>query len=212
MEKWKIAVIGCLLIGLIAYPAYQQIQANDAAKTTANMPAVNASNAVGDFNPNQLIQQFVGKPLPAWNIAPKYWMNTAKPLEPSDFKGHVTIVEFFRIKCSHCQASAPVLRDVYERFKGRGLRVVGIQAPSDKDPDENNWNTVASVCKTQFGLNYPIAFDEKAQLFKNTYNGKLYPSIFLLNRQGIVVFAQTGFDYDREKNLLDAMQAEMHKK
>ena len=211
MEKWKIAVIVLLLGGVVAYPAYQQMLANDVAKTTANTPSINSPDATGDVNPNQLIQQFVGKPLPAWNIPSKYWMNTSKALEPSDFKGHVTIVEFFRIKCSHCQASAPILRDVYERFKGRGLRIVGIQSPG-KSPEENNWKTVASVCKTQFGLNYPIAFDEKSQLFKTAYKGKLYPSIFLLNRQGIVVFAQTGFDLDREKNLLDAMQAEMRKK
>ncbi len=209
MEKWKIFVIVFLLGGVLAYPAYQARLADEAIKIAAQQDAEN--KRIAAQKPNVLIQKFVGKPLPSWNIAPKYWMNTAKPLEPGDLKGSVAVVEFFRIKCSHCQTSMPVLRDLYEKFGTKGLKIIGIQSPGD-DAQENDWDNVASVVKSQFGLDYPIAFDEKSQLFKGVYEGKVYPSVFILNRAGIVVFAQTGFDKPREAKFLNALGKEVRKK
>jgi len=210
MEKWKAIVIMLLVGGLVGFGAWQQKQ----AKTAQEAPPVqvNANDPSGQITPNQQIQQFVGKPLPAWNIAPKYWMNTSKPLNPGDFKGHVTIVEFFRIRCSHCLAAAPVMKELSETYAPQGLKVVGIQAPSIKDKYENNWKVVAAYSKQNLGLNYPIAFDEKSVLFRTTYKGRLYPSVFLLNKKGIVVFAQTGFDEQREAILRAAVQQELAKK
>lgn len=213
MEKWKIFVIVFLLGGALAYPAYQARLADEATKLAMRQQAENARlDAQKPQGPsaNVLIQKFVGKPLPAWNIAPKYWMNTGAALNPSDLKGHVAVVEFFRIKCSHCQQAAPVMRNLHETFGAKGLKMIGIQSPGD-DAQENDWDNVASVVKTQFGLDYPIAFDEKSQLFKGVYEGKVYPSVFILNRAGIVVFAQTGFDDKREAKFLAALQKEMNK-
>ena len=210
MEKWKAIVIMLLVGGLVGFGAWQQKQAKTAEETPPVQ--VDANDPSGQITPNQQIQQFVGKPLPAWNIAPKYWMNTSKPLNPGDFKGHVTIVEFFRIRCSHCLAAAPVMKELSETYAPQGLKVVGIQAPSTKDKYENNWKVVAAYSKENLGLNYPIAFDEKSVLFRTAYKGRLYPSVFLLNKKGIVVFAQTGFDEQREAILRAAVQQELAKK
>ncbi len=209
MEKWKGIVIMLLLGGLGGYGAWQQKQARDAANTPFVVRPIKDPSKIPA---NIAIQAFVGKPLPAWNIAPKFWMNSAKALNPTDFKGHVTIVEFFRIKCSHCQDAAPVMEAMSQQLAPQGLKVVGIHAPSDKDAQENDWNLVASVCKTQFGLTYPVAFDEKSKLFKGVYRGQLYPSVFVLNREGIVVFAQTGFDELHEARLRSVVKKELAKK
>ena len=218
MEKWKIvAGLVFMVAAALGYPAYQQKMESEAAQAAAQAASNHASATPASTKPsgpdaNVLIQKFVGKPLPDWNIAAKYWMNTTKPLEPNDLKGHVAIVEFFRIQCSHCQQAAPVMRELYRRFGAQGLKIVGIQSPGDLNPQENDWDNVASVCKSQFGLDYPIAFDEKSKLFKTAYSGKLYPSVFILNRKGVVVFAQTGFNEEREKKFLTALQTEMNKK
>lgn len=199
MEKWKAIVVMLLVGGLVGYGAFQSRQ----TATVEEAPPIhtNASHPDGQVTPNQQVQQFVGKPLPAWNIASKYWINTTKPLNPSDLKGHVTVLEFYRINCSHCQAAAPTLKQMYETYGPQGLKVVSIQSPSPKDKAENRWSTVAAASKDDFGFSHPVAFDEKSTLFRTAYKGRLYPSVFVTNREGIVVFAQTGFDENKEARL-----------
>ena len=210
MEKWKAIVVMLLVGGLVGYGAFQSKRATQVEE--APLGQTNVNNPSGPITPNQEIQKFVGKPLPAWNIPSKYWINTAKPLNPSDFKGYVTILEFFRINCSHCQFAAPALKKLGETYAAQGLKVVSIQSPGMKDPAENRWTKVAQVSKGDFGFTHPVAFDEKSVLFQTAYKGRLYPSMFLMDRKGIVVFAQTGFDDKKEALLRAAVQRELAKK
>jgi thiol-disulfide isomerase/thioredoxin len=210
MEKWKAVVIMLLIGGLLGYGAFQSKQVTKVEET---LPVqTNASNPTGNFTPNQQIQQFVGKPLPAWNIPSKYWINTSKALSPSDFKGSVTILEFYRINCSHCQEAAPLMKEMGVKYGPKGLKMVGIQSPSLGDKAENRWSTVAQVSKNNFGFSHPVAFDENSVLFRTAYKGRLYPSVFLTDKKGIVVFAQTGFDADKEALLRAAVERELAKK
>lgn len=212
MEKWKVVVVMLLLGVLGGYGAFQQKMTREAEEAPPANNIVDPNAPPDPNSPAVLVQKFVGKPMPApWNIASKYWMNTKKPLEPRDLKGSVALVEFFRIKCSHCQEAAPVMESLQNKYAARGLKIVGIHSPGE-DEQENDWDEVSAVCATQFGLTYPVGFDEKAQLFKTTYNGKLYPTMFLLDKKGIVVFAQTGFGKPQRAKLLAAVAREMAKK
>jgi thiol-disulfide isomerase/thioredoxin len=177
MNKWKLIVIVALCTSLLGYGAYRV--ARRAFRET----------------PSSRIAKLVGAPAPAWNIPANLWINTPRPIDLKDLHGHVTLIEFFRVECPHCQVTAPIIKDLLRKYGARGLKVVAFHSPG-KSPTENNWQDVQAKLR-QWKIAYPVAFDEKATLFKKSYNGASFPTILVLDRSGIVRFAQIGMSDEK---------------
>src|SRR5688572_8658565 len=123
MDTWKVVVIIALIFGLGGYGYYQ---ANAPAPTP---PIPTPPPEEGPIR--KAFGELVGKPAPAWNIDPKLWANTPKPITLKDLKGSVTLLEFWRTGCSHCREAAPFLqKQVYEKFRPNGLKVVTFHSPA----------------------------------------------------------------------------------
>ena len=156
-------------------------------------------------------QNLMGKKLPGWIIPQKYWMNTPDALWLGGLKGEVTVVEFFRINCSHCQDAAPSREALYRKYRARGLKMIGFHSPGvieDSGNPENIWSDVKTTVK-QWKLTYPIAFDKDRAFFdKNEF--RFYPTVLVLDGKGIVRFQQTGYTPEKAKDL-DAFVGQMLK-
>ena len=154
-------------------------------------------------------RNLLGKPFPNWLVSKNYWMNTPEPIWLGGLRGDVTVIEFFRINCSHCQDAAPARRALYEKYRGRGLKMVGFHSPGiigDLTDDENKWEKVKVEVK-KWGLNYPIAFDQNRAFFdKNEF--RFYPTVVVLDGKGIVSFQQTGYSPAKAAEL-DAFVGQM---
>jgi hypothetical protein len=87
----------------------------------------------------------------------------------------------------------------------QGLKIVAIQSPGTA-PTENNWKTVQGRLQ-EWGVEYPVAFDAGAALFKNKYQGTTYPSLLLIDRNGVIRMVQTGHDMAKARMLEDAIKA-----
>jgi len=197
MEKWKGVVIALIIaaVGLYGWFASRPPAPQDVEKPPAG---------------EQDLQKLVGKPAPEFNIPAALWTNTdgSQPVSVASLKGHVTIVEFWRTTCPHCKDAAPFMEHLYEKYKKQGLKMVGIQSPStNPDPkfEENDWSQVRAVVK-EWGITYPVGFDEQAALFKKKYFGALYPTALILDKNGVVQYAETGYDDDKAKKLELALQ------
>jgi thiol-disulfide isomerase/thioredoxin len=190
MEKWKIAVIAALLLSLVGFGAYQQNQQNQ-PPTPGPTPSQ-----------TPVPSPYLGKVLPAWNFST--W-NTQKPVSLSSLKGKTTLLEIFRIECSHCRDAAPFMVALDKRYGPRGLKMIGIQSPGQtKDPQnpENHWKTVQSWLKER-EVKYPVAFDDESRYFQGTLqklflnndpSKLLYPTLMLIGPDGKIEMAQTGHD------------------
>ena len=189
MEKWKLVLIMLLLGGVAGYGFYQQ----------------NAASQLPDVQPTPLPpggstrSSLLNKPAAAWNIPSELWMNTPQPISLQDVKGHITIVEFFRIECSHCQEAAPFMSSLYTKYKPQGLRMVAFQSPG-KAASENDWSKVQATLR-RWKVTYPVAFDKNAALFKGKYNGKAFPTVFVLDEKGIIRFRLIGLHDGRAQAL-----------
>ena len=188
MEKWKIAVIAALLLSLVGFGFYQQNQ-------ESNPPAPDPTLAE-----TPVPSPYLGKTLPAWNLP--IW-NTGKPVSSSSLRGKTTLLEIFRIECSHCQDAAPFMVALDKRYGPRGLQMLGIHSPADiKNPQnpENNWKTVQSWLSER-EIKYPVAFDTQSRYFQGTIQQQildnnpkklLYPTLLIIGPDGKVAMAQTG--------------------
>jgi thiol-disulfide isomerase/thioredoxin len=190
MDKWKIVLIVVLLGGLAGYGFYQQATVGE---TPVNMPAKPEPPEDPTKGP------LVGKPAAAWNIPAGSWMNTPQPISLQDVKGHITILEFFRIECPHCEDAVPFMRSLYTKYKPQGLRMVTFQSPGDA-PVENDWSKVQATLR-RWKVTYPVAFDKNADLFVEKYKGDTYPTTLVIDEKGIIRYQETGYGEDTAKAL-----------
>jgi thiol-disulfide isomerase/thioredoxin len=199
MEKWKGVVIALIVIAIGGYGYL------------ASRPP--APSAMPDKPPAgaQDLQKLVGHPAPEFNIPSALWTvqsSKQQPITVASLKGHVTLVEFWRATCPHCKDAAPFMESLYKKYGKEGLQIVGIQSPSDNpDPHfvENDWGQVRATI-SEWGITYPVGFDEHAQLFKTKYHGTLYPTVLVLDKNGVVQYAETGYDDAKAKKLEQVVQ------
>jgi thiol-disulfide isomerase/thioredoxin len=190
MDKWKVVLIVFLLGGLAGYGFYQQATLGETPENIQSTPPPVEDPTKGPL---------VGKPAAPWNIPAGSWMNTPQPISLQDVKGHVTIIEFFRIECPHCEDAVPFMRSLYTKYRPQGLRMVAIQSPGDA-PAENDWKKVQATLR-RWNVPYPVAFDKNADVFVQKYQGDVYPTVLVLDEKGIIRYQETGYDEATAKSL-----------
>ena len=179
MDKWKLLSIFALLFGLGGYGWYSSQP--QAVPTPEPTPAASATPA----------PSFEGKPIPTWSIPAPFWTNSDKAIAPDNLKGSVTLIEFFRIGCSHCEEAAPFMQQTYEKYAPRGLKMLAIQSPSKGNPQESDWLAVKQKVK-DWGITYPVGFDEGGRIFRENFRLQIFPSVFVIDKTGVVRYFKSG--------------------
>lgn len=198
MEKWKGIVIALIIV---AIGGYGFLASRPPAPPTAEEKPPASE---------QDLQKLVGQSAPEFDIPSALWTNVEgkEPVTVASLKGHVTLVEFWRAACPHCKEAAPYMEKLYEKYEKQGFKIVGIQSPSSNpDPHfvENDWGQVRSTV-SEWGITYPVGFDEQSKLFKTKYSGTLYPTVLVLDKNGVIQYAETGYDEDKAKKLEQVVQ------
>jgi thiol-disulfide isomerase/thioredoxin len=96
----------------------------------------------------------------------------------SEFKGKVVVLDFWATWCPPCQAEVPILREMSERYKDRGLVVVAISVQETSPAD------VASYA-ARYDLGYTIGFDGSGHVF-DAYRGYALPTQFFIDQHGVI--------------------------
>ena len=129
--------------------------------------------------------------LPARDWGAKSWIQTGRPLDFASLKGEVLLVRFWTDQCPWCKSTAPALEEFHEKYKDRGLVVVGMYTP--KPPREVKPEEAAEFAK-KFGIRFPVALDNDWATLKAWWlepGGRQikrnYTSVsFLIDRQGMI--------------------------
>ncbi len=129
-------------------------------------------------------------PLPLGSHAPAFQSRTTagRPFSLRSLRGHVVLMDFWATWCGPCRMATPTLEGLQRKYAGRGLRVVGV---SVDDP-----TTVAQVpaFAKQMHVTYTLvaspAQDIKAA---QRYNAGSIPTQFLIDKKGVIRWAQAGF-------------------
>jgi thiol-disulfide isomerase/thioredoxin len=115
------------------------------------------------------------------------WINS-HPLTAAGLRGKVVVIDFWTYTCINWRRSLPYVRAWSEKYKDRGLVVVGVHTPEfafEKDVD----NVRRAV--QDMRIDYPIAVDSNYAIwraFKNQY----WPALYFIDAQGRVRHHQFG--------------------
>jgi peroxiredoxin len=102
----------------------------------------------------------------------------------ADFRGRVVLLQFFQTACPACQREAPLLEELYRKFKDKGLVVVGVSH------DAGGAEAVKQFAK-QFDITYFLLLGDLEVAVR--YIGITpqqssfdVPRFFLIDREGYV--------------------------
>ena len=106
----------------------------------------------GDLAPELLLHADDGTTSPLTDL-------DGKPISLADLRGKAVWINFFASWCPPCQSETPVLRDMAERYRDRGLVVVGISV------QETNADDVRAYAE-RYQLGYTIGADVTGEIFR----------------------------------------------
>jgi len=101
-----------------------------------------------------------------------------KPISLAELKGKAVWINFFASWCPPCQSETPILRDIAERYKDRGLEVVGISV------QETNADDVRAYAD-RYQLDYTIGADLTGEIFR-AYRLWGLPTQFFVGPDGVI--------------------------
>jgi cytochrome c biogenesis protein CcmG/thiol:disulfide interchange protein DsbE len=105
-------------------------------------------------------------------------------LRLSDLRGDVVVLNFWASWCSPCRIEAPDLQAVWQDYRDRGVRFVGV--------DELDDEFAAQGFVREFAITYPSVFDPSGSL-ADDYGFIGLPATYVIDRQGDIVYRFQGF-------------------
>ena len=112
--------------------------------------------------------------------APERYMNVKAEELPSLVKGKVVLLDIWDYTCVNCIRTLPYITSWAEKYKDKGLVIIGIHSPEfdfEKDPA----NLSAAV--KRFGLTYPIIADNEYEIWNSLAN-KYWPAKHIFDANG----------------------------
>lgn len=143
-------------------------------------------------------------PLPVGKRAPAFTTTTlaGKPLSLKSLRGKVVLLDFWATWCGPCRMAVPMLQSLHKRFAGRGLEVVGMSM------DDASTSSQVKPFQREMKTTYTLAVNPKANVpVALAYNAEILPSLYLIDRTGVVRWSQSGFLPDDGPMLAQKVEA-----
>ncbi|WP_454738023.1 thioredoxin family protein [Cupriavidus necator] len=115
------------------------------------------------------------------------WLNS-EPLTVGGLRGKVVLVDFWTYTCINCINTLPHVKQWYDKYRDKGLVVVGVHTP--EFPFEKSTSNVQAALK-RFDIRYPVAQDN-AYATWNAWRNQYWPALYLVDANGTVVYKHFG--------------------
>lgn len=137
-------------------------------------------------------------------LAAGEWINS-EPLKLKDQRGRVVLIEFWTFGCINCRNTLPFVETWHERYREKGLTVIGVHSPEFEE--EKNVNSLRGQV-VSLGIRYPVVTDNDYQTWK-AYSVEAWPTIFLLDKRGRIRWKRVGEGkYDETERVIQKLLAE----
>lgn len=122
-------------------------------------------------------------------------------------RGHPVVLEFFAVWCPHCQAEAPTIQKLADKYRSQGVRVWSILS-NPYGPNYDNSYGLDRTPASAYDLKYFARTyrEHVPQLISpnfavpNEYGVHAYPGIYVINKKGVITHTSSG---ERPQSVLD---------
>jgi thiol-disulfide isomerase/thioredoxin len=129
---------------------------------------------------------FTAYPLTALDRAPT-WLNSP-PLTAEGLRGSTVLVDFWTYSCVNWLRTLPYLRAWHERYRERGLTLIGVHAPEfGFEHDLGNVHRAAH----ELDVGYPVVIDNEFAIWR-AFENQYWPALYLLDGSGRQRFQHFG--------------------
>jgi cytochrome c biogenesis protein CcmG, thiol:disulfide interchange protein DsbE len=105
----------------------------------------------------------------------------------SELKGDkLTVIDFWASWCKPCQKAIPELNKIYEKYKEKGVQIIGINCDGPRSVSK------VSPLVNSLQIKYPVLLDINSEVM-NKLNLSAFPTLVLANSEGKIVWIHEGF-------------------
>jgi len=132
------------------------------------------------------------------------WLNSP-PLTAAELRGKVVLVNFWTLTCINWLRSLPYVRAWAEKYKDKGLVVIGVHSP--EFAFEKSIDDVRRSAK-DMQVTYPVAVDSDHSVWR-AFNNRYWPALYFVDAQGRIRHHQFGEgEYDQSERVIQQLLAE----
>lgn len=192
----KLSIVLIAVVSIIVYIVYTGTPATDILRQ--GVPIVSEDIAIA--------MEETGKPAKEI-VNPSGFINTDRITISEFIRKKVILVDFWTYSCINCQRTFPYLNAWYEKYKDKGLLIVGIHTPEFRF--EKKYENVQAAVK-KFGLKYPVVLDNDYDTWR-AYGNRYWPRKYLINIHGNIVYDHIGEGAyeETEKKIQDLLDERM---
>ena len=132
------------------------------------------------------------------------WINSP-PLTAEGLQGRVVLVQFWTYSCINWLRTMPYVRAWAEKYRDRGLVVIGVHSP--EFGFEHNLDNVRRAAK-ELNVKYPIAVDNQYAIWQG-FENQYWPALYFVDAKGRVRHHQFGEgSYEESEKIIQELLAE----
>ena len=134
-----------------------------------------------------------GEPAPPIKLV----TTSGQPITLANYRGYVLVMDFFATWCIPCKESIPHLISLNKKYGKQGLQILGMSV------DDGGERLVKNLLAEK-KVTYPVAI--AGEELQADYGLRSIPTLFLINKKGVVVEKYQGYSEQTARSLEDTIK------